>query len=75
MTDIKQTFLDTWSLEDESTRLSRNVDLQTPNDAVSLPRRTETSTKPLRKPLDKFLLSWWRLDAPFRSRSIQEIFA
>jgi hypothetical protein len=72
--------LDIWSIIDESTRLSRNVDLQTPNDAVSHPRRTENLTKTLRNPelsrtLDKVLRARWKLDAPFRSRSTEEIFA
>ena len=35
--------------EDESNVLSRKVGTQTPNDAASHPRRTDTSTTPLRE--------------------------
>jgi hypothetical protein len=35
--------------EDETTVLSREVTNQTPNDAASHPRRTDTSTTPLRE--------------------------
>jgi hypothetical protein len=64
-------FLDISILEDETSRLSRNVRHTKPSDAASYPSRTDTSSTPQRKPKNSQSYCHLRVNVLSRGNSVQ----